>query len=106
MMDALVTDNEGAGVSPDLQAGAGAAGPAQMPEPVQAVKARNQVNAERQAVADERVRSIVDGLKVAALQPNSNALPYTRELASHLQESVGNGVAPLPNLQRYLERFS
>lgn len=74
--------------------------PGEAPAAVREQAQRNAVNAQRQDVADRQVRSVVDGLKLAAVNARAEALPHTRALAQRMTASGGAGEA-LANLASY-----
>lgn len=79
-----------------------AADPGQAPAAIQEQGQRNALNAQRQEAADRQVRSVVDGLKVAAVNARPDALPNTRALARRLAAG-GDAAETLANLTNFLD---
>lgn len=104
-MSGFTTDGEGVGVASSYATPEAQAPSPSQDSPVALQSARNQFNAERQARADELVQGVKNGLKIAAVQANPDALPATRALAERLVTSR-DGEPVLRDLPGYLDQFA
>ena len=78
--------------------------PGTMPRPVQEQQQRNQINENRQARADSLVTSFKDGLKLAALNANEEAMPYTQALAREMVKASARDPREITgNLRRFMD---